>query len=129
MAADQREVWTAIADSFDRTRQRPWPHVAAFLDALPRRSRVLDLMCGNGRHAKAAAALGHQVVALDWSAPLLARSAGDRVLADAVALPLRDASVDACVFAAGLHGLPSAEGRAACLRELRRVLRPGGVAQ
>src|SRR5687768_3730688 len=49
VAADQREVWTAIADSFDRTRQRPWPHVVSFLEALPKGSRVLDLMGGNGR--------------------------------------------------------------------------------
>lgn len=129
MAPDQRKVWTAIADSFDRTRQRPWPHVEAFLRTLPKGARVLDLMAGNGRHAKAAAALGLDVVALDWSAPLLARSAGQRVLADAVALPLADATFEACVFSAGLHGLPSPEARDACLRELRRVLRPGAPAQ
>jgi SAM-dependent methyltransferase len=129
MASDQREVWTAIADSFDRTRQRPWPHVVAFLEALPPSSRVLDLMAGNGRHAKAAAAAGHAVVALDWSRPLVARSAGDRVLADATRLPLRTGAFDACVFVAGLHGLPGAEGRAACLGELHSVLRDGGLAQ
>ena len=55
MASDQRKVWTAIADSFDRTRQRPWPHVVRFIEGLPPASRVLDLMCGNGRHAKVAA--------------------------------------------------------------------------
>lgn len=129
MASDQREVWTAIADSFAATRQRPWPHVVAFLESLPPASRVLDLMAGNGRHAKAAAALGHRCVAVDWSLPLLAKCPGDRVLADAVALPLHDAAVDACVYAAGLHGLPSAAARAASLRELRRVLRPGAPAQ
>lgn len=129
MASDQRKVWTAIADSFDRTRQRPWPHVVAFLERLPLRSRVLDLMAGNGRHAQVAASLGHDVVALDWSLPLLRRCPGQRVLADAVALPLRDATIDACVFAAGLHGIPAADGRSAALRELRRVLRPGGTTQ
>jgi SAM-dependent methyltransferase len=129
MAADQRRVWTAIAASFDRTRQRPWPHVERFLRLLPQGSRVLDLMAGNGRHARVAAGLGLEVVAVDWSAPLLAKSPGHRLLADAAALPLADASVDACVFSAGLHGLPAPEARAACLRELRRVLRPGAPAQ
>jgi tRNA (uracil-5-)-methyltransferase TRM9 len=128
---DQRRVWTAIADSFDRTRRRPWPHVVAFLESLPAGTRVLDLMAGNGRHAKAAAALGLPVLALDWSAPLLRKAPAptDRVLADAAALPLRDAAFGACVYAAGLHGLPTAAGRAASLAELRRVLRPGGTAQ
>ncbi|MFA5945269.1 MAG: class I SAM-dependent methyltransferase [Candidatus Thermoplasmatota archaeon] len=129
MATDQHEVWTVIADSFDRTRQRPWPHVVAFLDALPKGSRVLDLMAGNGRHAKAAAALGHDVVAVDWSRPLVARSAGDRLLADARRLPLTTGSMDACIFVAGLHGLADAGDRAACLGELHSVLRDGGTAQ
>lgn len=127
--ADQREVWTAIADSFDRTRQRPWPHVVAFLRTLPPASRVLDLMAGNGRHAKVGAESGHDVLALDWSRPLLARSSGERLLAEATRLPLRDAAADACVFVAGLHGLPTAQERAACLAELHRVLRPEGMAQ
>jgi SAM-dependent methyltransferase len=90
---------------------------------------VLDLMCGNGRHAKVAAEAAHHVVALDWSLPLVRRAHGDRVLADATRLPLRTASFDACVFVAGLHGLPTADGRAACLGELHSVLRDGGVAQ
>src|SRR5688572_20648268 len=100
VAADQREVWTAIADSFDRTRQAPWPHVAAFLRDHPPGSLVLDLMAGNGRHAKVAAQAGHRVVAVDWSLPLLRRALGagcDRVLADATRLPVRTGSVDACV--------------------------------
>ncbi|MHB1262598.1 MAG: class I SAM-dependent methyltransferase [Thermoplasmatota archaeon] len=129
MAADQREVWTAIADSFDRTRQRPWPHVVTFLEGLPPASRVLDLMCGNGRHARVAAEAAHHVVALDWSLPLVRRAHGDRIVADATRLPLRTAAFDACVFVAGLHGIPDADGRAACLGELHSVLRDGGVAQ
>lgn len=129
MAADQREVWTAIADSFDRTRQRPWPHVVEFLERLPPASLVLDLMAGNGRHAKVAAEAAHHVVALDWSLPLVRRAHGDRVLGDATRLPLRTAAFDACVFVAGLHGLPTAEGRRSALGELHSVLRPGGLAQ
>lgn len=129
MASDQRRVWTAIADAFDRTRQRPWPHVAAFIQALPPASVVLDLMAGNGRHSRVAAEAAHHPVALDWSLPLVRRAHGDKVLADATRLPLRDATMDAAVYCAGLHGLPTAEARAASLSELRRVLRPRATAQ
>jgi SAM-dependent methyltransferase len=129
VASDQRKVWTAIADSFDATRQRPWPHVVRFIEALPPASRVLDLMCGNGRHAKVAAEAAHHVLALDWSVPLVRKAHGDRIVADARRLPLRDGVIDACVFAAGLHGIATAEGRSACLRDLHRVLAPGGTAQ
>lgn len=127
----QREVWDAIAAGFDRTRARPWPHVEAFLRTLPAGARVLDLMAGNGRHAKVADAMGLACVALDWSRPLLA--AGRRphasVLGDAVRLPFADASFDACVYVAGLHGLPSAALRRQSVLELRRVLRPGAPTQ
>jgi ubiquinone/menaquinone biosynthesis C-methylase UbiE len=46
-----------------------------------------------------------------------------------VQLPFADASFDACVFVAGLHGLPEAAQRMMSLRELRRVMRPGAPVQ
>lgn len=51
-------------------------------------------------------------------------SNADYRCADAAALPLSDDSVDAAVLAAVLGECPD---RDACLREVRRVLRPGGV--
>lgn len=95
----------------------------AFLDALPADARILDLMCGNGRHLRG--------VGLDWSEPLLraARGRGPVVRGDATRLPFRNGIFDACVYVAGLHGLPKPSQRAASLRELRRVLAPDGVAQ
>lgn len=127
----QRAVWDAIAEGFDRTRGKPWPHVEEFLRTLPAGTRVLDLMAGNGRHAKVADALGLDCVALDWSRPLLAtaKRRHGSVLGDAACLPFADASFGACAYVAGLHGIPSTPGRFASLRELRRVLRPGAPVQ
>ena len=130
----QHGLWERIAPSFDRTRTRPWPHVEAFLRALPAGCRVLDLMAGNGRHLPAALEGGREAWWLDWSRPAAriahARHPGARcVVADAARLPLRDRSFDAAILVAGLPSIPTAEGRAACLRELRRVLRPGSPAQ
>lgn len=131
---DQHRVWETIADSFDRSRRRTWPHVLRFLDALPPASRVLDLMAGNGRHTGPALRAGHRVTAADWSRPLMRTLAGRyrdarAVVADATRLPFRDACFDACIYVAGLHGIPSPQGRAASLHGLHRVLRPGGRAQ
>lgn len=131
---DQRATWEAIAASFDRTRARPWPHVEGFLAALPQGARLLDLMAGNGRHSLVAADAGLAPVWLDWSQALAALSAARRpqvphVVADAEALPFAHATFDAAVCVAALHGLPDADQRAACLRELRRVLRPGAPVQ
>ncbi len=133
MDAGERGVWERIAHSFDRTRSRPWPFVVEFLRGLPQGSRVLDLMGGNGRHTRAALDLGHDAVWLDWSRPaagIVSRRIpkAPAVVGDAVRLPFSDAAFDAVLYIAGLHGVRQPEDRLESLREVRRVLRPGGVA-
>ena len=99
---------------------------------------ILDLCCGTGDLALAVLGrcLKARVIACDFSAPMLERAArkfarvacGDRaalVEADALALPLPDASVDAVTCGFGLRNLADA---AAGLAEMLRVLRPGGPA-
>ena len=56
---------------------------------------------------------------------------GDRVAvrtADMRALPFLDASFDVVVSRAAIHNLYSADDRAAAIREIARVLKPGGMA-
>ncbi|KAB1254799.1 Alkylated DNA repair protein alkB-like protein 8 [Camelus dromedarius] len=50
------------------------------------------------------------------------------VVCDARAVPVRSGSCDACVSIAVIHHFATAERRAAVLRELVRLLRPGGKA-
>ncbi|MGW0585368.1 class I SAM-dependent methyltransferase [Streptomyces sp. NPDC002920] len=96
--------------------------------------RVLDAGCGTGRALtplRAAVGPSGVVLGADLTPDMLeaaARAGRDRdgllLLADVAALPLRPESLDA-VFAAGLvaHLPHPAED----LRELARVVRPGGV--
>lgn len=129
---DVRATYERIAHSFAQTRREPWPEVVAFIDALPARGRVLDLGCGNGRHMRALASRGHVPVGVDFSPALLALGRrdldADWVGGDATVLPFRDATMDACLCAAVLHHLPTPEARLETLREVRRVLVPGGTA-
>lgn len=96
--------------------------------------RVLDAGCGTGRALtplRAAVGATGVVVGIDLTPAMLqaaVRAGRDRdgrlLLADVAALPLRSRSLDA-VFAAGLIAhLPRP---ADDLRELARVVRPGGV--
>lgn len=131
---DQHGVWERITASFDRSRQRRWSHVEAFLAGLPPRSRVLDLMAGNGRHTAAVLDARHEAWWCDWNRPM-ARVAAARfpdaavVVADATRLPFANSSFDACIYVAGLHGIPSPGKRLDSLRGMLRVLRPDGPAQ
>lgn len=125
-----RDTYDRIAASFAASRKAAWPEVLAFIAELPARSRVLDLGCGNGRHLRALLERGHRAVGVDFSRRLLllARSAlaADCAVGEATRLPLRTASVDACVCTAVLHHLSKPEDRVGALREIRRVLVPGG---
>jgi ubiquinone/menaquinone biosynthesis C-methylase UbiE len=104
---------------------------------LPPGGTVLDLGCGNGRVALALAARGFQVEGLDISPSMIdeARAAaaaagvdGRFRVGDAVNLPQDENELDAVVFACNGIGHLTRDGKVACLVELQRVLRPGGVA-
>ena len=91
-------------------------------------TRVLDLACGPGLVAAAAAERGALPVGLDFSAAMIALARADHPglpfeECDAEALPFADASFDAVVANFGLHHVPDPV-QALC--EARRVLRPGG---
>jgi ubiquinone/menaquinone biosynthesis C-methylase UbiE len=97
--------------------------------------RVLDVGAGTGLLSFPAAAAGARVIAIDRSEAMCERlrslasargAEGIEVLcADAAALPLADDSVDLALSNYCLHHLDDAAKRTA-LRELARVLRPGG---
>ena len=91
--------------------------------------RVLDACCGTGDLAVAARARGAGVVVgLDFSERMLERArrkepAIEWVRGDVLALPFDDGSFDAATVGFGVRNVDDLE---AGLRELRRVLRPGG---
>jgi SAM-dependent methyltransferase len=110
-----------------------WRELAA--EAAPRggSARVLDIGCGSGRVALELARAGHQVSALDLSAPLLA-ALSER----AVGLPVEPVQADARDFSLDRHGydlclvpmqtvqlLRGAGERTAMFTRARRHLRPG----
>jgi demethylmenaquinone methyltransferase / 2-methoxy-6-polyprenyl-1,4-benzoquinol methylase len=91
--------------------------------------RVLDACCGTGDLAIAAKRRpGTEVTGLDFSERMLERArrkepAIEWVEGDMLALPFDDASFDAATVGFGVRNVSDL---AAGLRELRRVLRPGG---
>jgi ubiquinone/menaquinone biosynthesis C-methylase UbiE len=94
--------------------------------------RVLDVACGSGNAAIAAARRGAEAVGIDYVPALLARGrrrAGaeglgvDLVEGDAEAIPFPDASFDAVL---SVFGAMFAPDHARAFSELARVCRPGG---
>ncbi len=101
------------------------------LDVVRAGTRVLDLACGAGRYLTALARRGARVFGLDLSLPMLhaAQRRGVRrlVRGDVRELPLRGESCDTVLnlFTSFGYFEDDAE-HAAVLREVARVLHPGG---
>jgi demethylmenaquinone methyltransferase/2-methoxy-6-polyprenyl-1,4-benzoquinol methylase len=135
LAADEvRGMFDRIAPVYDAMNRvmtagldRRWRRLTADAVARPG-ARVLDACCGTGDLALACARAGARVTGLDFSERMLerARRKGPElewVRGDALALPFADGSFDGATVGFGVRNLADVE---LGLRELRRVLRPGG---
>ena len=127
-------LFRAVALPYELVTRHPvWErHCALMATHVPAGARrVLDLGCGPGnstthlREAIGAGALG-----ADYAMPMLRRARRRNpqlplVCADGGRLPVRTGSLDAVTFHSVLYLLPD---QSAALREVARVLRPGGRA-
>ncbi len=112
----------------------PVAHVVVKRAALSAGDDVVDLACGTGNAALLAAARGARVIGVD-AAPRLLEVARERAQAqgvvldlregDLLALPVSDAAADAVLSVFGVIFAPEP---AQSLREIARILRPGGRA-
>ncbi|MGW4978601.1 class I SAM-dependent methyltransferase [Streptomyces mirabilis] len=131
-----QEFFTARAADWDARFPDDGPAYAAAVGELGLREgdRVLDAGCGTGRALpplRAAVGPSGVVVAADLTPAMLAAAVragrhrdGQLLLADVAALPLRTESLDAVLGAGLIAHLPNP---AENLRELARVVRPGGT--
>jgi len=128
----EKSLRPELVQHFTRIRDR----ILALLD-LARRANgkydVLDVGCNAGTQCAIWAELGHRVHGLDINEPLLALArqrakekgyAIDFQLGSATALPWPDQSMDVCIALELLEHVSDWRG---CLREFKRVLRPGGI--
>jgi ubiquinone/menaquinone biosynthesis C-methylase UbiE len=132
-ARDVRRTYERIAAHFSKTRANPWPEVESFVADAPSGGVGLDVGCGNGRHAAVLQRRVDRVLALDASRGLLEAArdrldGGSLLVGDAARLPIRDDRIDLAVYVATIHHLPDRDARVTSLRELGRVLAPGGRA-
>lgn len=123
-------VYDHIAQHWHHTRGRRkvhWGRVKEFLESLAPGSLLADVGSGDGKYLD----LAENVFAIggDRSLRLLEVSRQphhELFCSDAVKLPLRDGVFDAAICIAVLHHLASVDRRVAVLKELLRVVRPGG---
>ena len=98
----------------------------------PREAQIVEIFCGRGGGLHALSRLGFTAIeGADLSERLLAKYDGSAkcYVCDCRQLPFETASRDIVIVQGGLHHLPEFPGDVeAALKEMRRVLRPGGFA-
>jgi ArsR family transcriptional regulator len=133
---DSQSFFSRLGGEWDAVRDELFGRAfagRALLGLLPRHWTVADLGCGTGFATELIAPFVGGVVAVDQSETMLeaarARLAGAThvqfLAAELEALPLAAASVDAAVCMLVLHHV---EAPQAVLSEMRRIVRPGGMA-
>ncbi|MFD1645597.1 class I SAM-dependent methyltransferase [Haloarchaeobius litoreus] len=127
---------TAMVDRYDSFGEDGWltDREAAIVDEhFAEPGRVLDVGCGTGRTSRPLAERGHDVVGIDVSDEMVAQARArhpDLTFAvdDVTDLDFADETFDYVLFSYyGLDSIYPESGREQAMRELHRLLKPGGV--
>lgn len=129
-----KRIWNLYAPLYERAMRGDRKVYQFMYDRIPRVIRgkeVLELATGPGLLAKHVAHAAKRMVATDYAEGMIHEAQKGPCpanltfeVADATALPYPDASFDVVLIANALHIMPDPEQ---ALREIRRVLRPGGL--
>ena len=142
------EVYDAIADHFSGTRhsvcsfftilfslsslfsfKQTWPRAEKFIRDLPRYSLIGDIGCGNGKYISLAGPCCHEIIGCDRSSALVhlcREMKRPAFVSDGLSSGFRSDSLDAAISVAVIHHFSTPTRREMAIKELLRVVRPGG---
>jgi len=131
--------YNTISKEWDISRNTPSKRKLLFLRALKKGQKILDVGCGNGLLIPGVMSKGAVYTGSDISNKLIViakkrykkevkEKKARFVIADAVKLPFKKNSFDMAVSFSVLHHIPSEVLRVKFLKEMKRVLKPGGTA-
>jgi len=130
---DQEKVWDNISRKWNKFKVRGTAEAEEFVKG--KKGKILDLGCGSGRNFVKVKELNW--TAVDFSEEMVgfarakAKKLGmevDVLKADTTKLPFEDNSFDSVLCFAVIHCIDAAAKRKKTLKEIYRVLKPGGEA-
>ena len=132
------ETWNLIAQSFDKTRGKPWEQCIDFINTLQKTNIIADIGCGNGRHLIPVANHCKKAIGIDISKELL-KITQTKIInnklknislihSNAINLPVKNNTIDSILFIASLHNIKGKQNRIQSLKEIKRILKKDGKA-
>ena len=120
------QPYTNISEHFKQTRVYLWPSAKAFLDTIKSHELVADIGCGNGRGLHL---YPFTVIGCDICEPNLIeanKQLSGVIRGNAINLPYKTNQFDELISIAVIHHLSSYERRKQAVKEMIRIVRPGG---
>lgn len=120
------DIYQEIAHHFDVTRVNKWTWVDDFLNKLKENSLVLDLGCGNGRNMNYE---NIKFIGVDNCENFVRICTGkglNVINCNMTKINIKNEKVDAIICIAAFHHLSTPENRIDALREMKRLVKPGG---
>lgn len=129
-----KKIWDLYAPVYEaamRSDRKIYQFMYDRIPAVIKGKEVLEIATGPGLLAKHVAPAAARMVATDYSDGMIAEAKKGQCpdnltfeVADATSLPYEDDSFDAVLISNALHVMPEPEK---ALKEIDRVLRPGGI--
>ena len=130
----KKKIWDLYAPIYEiamRSDRKIYQFMYDRIPAVIKGKEVLEIATGPGLLAKHVAPAAERMVATDYSDGMIAEAKKGKCpdnltfeVADATSLPYEDESFDAVLISNALHVMPEPEK---ALKEIDRVLRPGGI--
>ena len=130
----KKKIWDLYAPIYKQAMKADQKIYNFMYERIPQKIRgmeVLEIATGPGLLARHVAPAARRMIATDYSDGMIAEAKKgprpanlDFEVADAMSLPYADGSFDAVLIANALHIVPDPQK---ALREISRVLRPGGL--
>jgi ubiquinone/menaquinone biosynthesis C-methylase UbiE len=128
-----RDDYNLIADQFASTRKFNWGDFAKVMErvVVPDGAKVADLGCGSGRAYELVKRSDIEYFGLDISKDLIEHAkrivpAGHFTVGDMTNTQYHNDQFDLVISVAAIHHIPSKKLRGMALREMHRIVKPGG---
>lgn len=121
-----QDVYNTIASEFDVTRTYHWSWINDFICSIDKGSLIYDIGCGNGRNMTYPCHRFIGIDACDKFVDICRKKNLEAYPGKMTEIPFPDKSADHIICIATFHHLYTYDNRITALREMKRVLKPGG---